>query len=146
MCAIMQTLTSVDFLKFALPLGGAVFAWFMNEWRKRISDQYQRKESNYKELLRSLRGFYQGVANSEKLKGDFLDQLNIAWLYSPDEVIRKGYAFLKTTDGANRSTDAQREKAFGDFVAAIRADLLSRKLVKSTELEGGDFKHYGVKP
>ena len=61
-----------------MPLLGAVTAWFANEWRKRIADQYQRKEANYKELIKSLRGFYVGAANAEALKVEFLNQLNAA--------------------------------------------------------------------
>ncbi len=58
---MIDVISSADFWKFAAPLLGAVFAWFINEWRKRLADQYQRKEANYKELLKSLRGFYVGA-------------------------------------------------------------------------------------
>ncbi len=144
MCAITQIISSVEFWKFALPLSGAVVAWFANEWRKRIADQYQHKEANYKELLLSLRGFYVGASNAETLRGEFLNQLNISWLYCPDEVIKKGYAFLDTVHSQKESPNEEREQAMGDFVAAIRDDLLSRKLVKSTLLTAHDFKHLGI--
>jgi hypothetical protein len=88
MIAVGGILTSVEFWKFAIPLLGAVIAWFTNEWRKRIVDQYQRKEANYKDLVRSLRGFYVGSENAEGRKPEFLSQLNISWLYCPDEVIK----------------------------------------------------------
>jgi hypothetical protein len=42
------------------------------------------------------------------------------------------------------SSDEVKEKAMGDFVAAIRKDLLSRKLVRKTIFEGKDFRHFGV--
>ena len=144
MHAILDILSSVDFWKFALPLVGAVVAWFANEWRKRIADQYQRKEANYKELLRSLRGFYVGANNADELKSEFLNQLNIAWLYCPDDVIKKGYAFLDTVHTQKVSPDADKERALGVFVAAIRCDLLSRKLVRKTTLSPTDFRHLGV--
>lgn len=144
MPAILDVLSSVDFWKFALPLLGAVIAWFANEWRKRISDQYQRKEANYKELLRSLRGFYVGASDADELKREFLNQLNIAWLYCPDDVIKKGYAFLDTVHTQKVSPDAEKEAALGAFVAAIRCDLLSRKLVRETKLSPADFRHLGV--
>ncbi len=141
MSAILDILSSVDFLKFALPLLGAVVAWFVNEWRKQIADQYQRKEANYKELLRSLRGFYVSSNNPDELRREFLNQLNIAWLYCPDDVIKKGYAFLDTVNALNTSTDTDRELALGAFVAAIRRDILSRKLVRKTKLSLTDFRH-----
>lgn len=144
MYTIFDIFSSVDFWKFALPLLGAVVAWFANEWRKRIADQYQRKETNYKELLRSLRGFYVGASNDEELKREFLNQLNIAWLYCPDDVIKKGYAFLDTVHAMKVSTDPDRELAMGAFVAAIRLDLLSRKLVQKTKLSPSDFRHLSI--
>jgi len=138
MCEII---TSVEFWKFAAPLFGAIVAWFVNEWRKRIWEQYQRKEESYKELLRCLKGFYIGANNANELKAEFLTQLNRCWLYCPDDVILKGYAFLNTVHAKNVLSDEVKEKAMGDFVSSIRSDLLSRKLVKSTNLSGKDFKH-----
>ena len=138
MCEII---TSVDFWKFVIPLFGAIIAWFVNEWRKRIWEQYQRKEESYKELLRCLKGFYIGANNANELKAEFLSQLNRCWLYCPDDVILKGYAFLNTVHTENISSHEVKEKAMGDFVSSIRSDLLSRKLVKSTNLSGKDFKH-----
>jgi hypothetical protein len=135
---------SADFWKFAIPLLGAVVAWFANEWRKRVADQYQRKEENYKELVRSLRGFYVGAANADELKLEFLNQLNISWLYCPDDVIRKGYAFLETVHARQIKSDEEKQLAFGAFVAAIRNDLLSRSLVSTTKLSNKDFKHFSV--
>ena len=141
----LEVLSSVDLWKFVVPLLGAVIAWYVNEWRKRIADQYQRKEANYKELIRSLRGFYDGVHESDKLKLEFLNQLNLSWLYCPDNVIKKGYAFLDTVHAKKiEQSDADKELAFGAFVEAVRRDLLSRKLVSTTELTANDFKHLGV--
>ncbi len=138
---MLEIVTSVEFWKFAAPLFGAVIAWFVNEWRKRVWEQYQRKEESYRELLRCLKGFYIGASNANELKAEFLNQLNRCWLYCPDDVILKGYAFLNTVHASNPSTDEIKEKAMGDFVASIRNDLLSRKLVNKTSLVGKDFKH-----
>lgn len=145
MCAVKEVLSSVEFWKFAIPLLGAVVAWFTNEWRKRVADQYQRKEENYKELLRSLRGFYVGAAEAENMKTEFLNQLNASWLYCPDEVIKKGYEFLDTLHAKKAHTDEEKENAMGAFVAAIRTDILSRKLVRSTALTASDFRHFNAK-
>lgn len=134
-----------DFWKFALPLLGAVAAWLTNEWRKRVADQYQRKEANYKELIRSLRGFYAGAAKADELKLEFLNQINISWLYCPDVVIQRGYAFLETVHAREAKSDEEKQLAFGAFVAAIRKNLLSRRLVQTTMLSAEDFKHFGVK-
>lgn len=144
MDAAVAIFTSTEFWKFALPLLGAVIAWFANEWRKRVSDQYVRKESSYKELIRSLRGFYVGTENAGVLKAEFLNQLNLAWLYCPDDVIRKGYAFLDAVHAQQARSDEEKEKALGEFVAAVRKDLLSRRLVRRTSLGAKDFRHLGL--
>lgn len=141
MSTAAEVLSSSDFWKFTFPLLGAVIAWFSNEWRKRVADQYQRKEANYKELLRSLRGFYVGAENAQSLKGEFLNQLTISWLYCPDDVIRKGYAFLDSVHTQKEHSDEQKENAMGVFVAVIRQDLLSRNLVRQTSLTAADFEH-----
>ena len=141
---IKEVISSADFWKFVVPLGGAVVAWFTNEWRKRVADQYHRKEANYQELLRSLRGFYAEHTDARVLKLEFLNQLNIAWLYCPDHIIRKGYAFLETVSSSQAHTAGQQEKAMGEFVAVIRQDILSRKLVRRSSLSAADFKHLDV--
>ncbi len=138
-------LVSVDFWKFVVPLIGAVLAWFVNEWQKRLADQYQRKEANYKELIRSLRGFYVGATNADELKMEFVNQLNISWLYCPDEVIKNGYAFLASVL-ARDASQGTKELALGAFVESIRRDLLARGLVRHTSLTADDFKHFGVNP
>ncbi len=141
---MLDIISSVDFWKFALPLLGAVFAWFANEARKRSWEQYQRKEASYKELVRCLQGFYVGAPDAAKLKAEFINQLNQCWLYCPDDVIKKGYAFLDTVHTQSKHSDAEKERGMGDFVAAIRRDLLSRTLTKTTDLTGSDFRHLKV--
>lgn len=131
---MIEIVASVEFWKFAAPLFGAVIVWFVNEWRKRIWEQYQRKEESYKELLRCLRGFYAGAASKEDLKLEFLIQLDRCWLYCPDDIILKGYAFLLSVHTSSSSTDEAKLNAMGEFVTAIRKDLISRKLVRQTNL------------
>lgn len=142
---LLEILSSPDFWKFVVPLGGAVIAWYVNEWRKRVADEYQRKEANYKELVRALRGFYVGAPNAESLQLEFLNQLNVSWLYCPAEVIQKGYAFLDTVHAKQTQSDEEKELAFGSFVAAIREDLLSRKLVRPGGLSAKDFRHLNAR-
>jgi hypothetical protein len=136
----------LDFLKFFLPLLGAALAWFMNERRKRAAEEYERKEKKYSALIDSLQGFYVTAQGNkaQELKAQFLGELNKCWLYCPDDVIRKAYAFLATVHtGANASSDVK-ERAVGDFILAIRNDLLSRRSVRSTALTAQDFKHLRV--
>ena len=132
-----------EFLKIFIPLIVAVVAWVLNERSKRALEEYQRKESNYKELLLSLKGFYESVEQGERkeLKNKFIDQLNLCWLYSPDDVIFAGYNFIQAvhTDAGKHPTDEQKQNALGNFILAIRKDLLSRRITRTTELKSKDF-------
>jgi len=136
-----EIFTSVEFWKLVVPVLAGIIAWLANENQKRKWEEYQRKESSYKELIISLRGFYVNTKNPKELKTDFIDQLNLCWLYCPDEVIRKGYEFLDTVNTKKIYSDEGKENAMGGFVIAIRKDLLSRKLVKITDLEAKSFQH-----
>jgi len=120
----------------------AIILWFLNERSKRQTEEYKRKEESYKELLSTLRGFYVETKNTD-LKTKFLDQINLCWLYTSDEVINKAYAFLDTvhTNAAVPYSDEIKEEAVGALIVAIRKDLLSRKIVKNTKLKAKDFRH-----
>ncbi len=117
-----------------------VVGWYLNERSKRSHGEYQRKEEMYLELIRCLRGFYVNSRDRD-LKQGFLDQVNLCWMYCPDEVIRKAYAFLDMVRTGEERPDAKKERALGELVAAMRKDLLSGKRVKQTTLVAGDFRH-----
>lgn len=144
----MDKFLEPDFIKFFIPLAGAVIAWFVNEYRKQKSDEYHRKEARYLELLRALKGFYvsafSDVNDSVQLKRQFLDQLDQCWLYCPDDVIKKGYAFIATVHTDKISSDSDKEQALGEFVVAIRNDLLSHGFMRNSALKAEDFKSYYV--
>jgi hypothetical protein len=63
------------------------------------------------------------------------------WLYCPDEVIQKAYKFLMMVRTDQKQPDADKEKAVGEFMFAVRMDLLGRKPVRNTSLRPEDFKH-----
>jgi len=129
-----------SFLGIFIPLVTAIIVWYANERSKHKWEQYARKEENYKQLLRTLRGFY--VASFDPtLRNAFLEQVNLCWLYCPDEVIEKAYAFLSTVHTSKLVSDEEKELVLGELVAAIRRDLLSRKIIRETTLNGKDFKH-----
>jgi hypothetical protein len=140
----MMQFLSFDFLKFFLPLLGAAFAWYWNERQKRATDEYVRKEKRYEALIETLRGFYEGTSEKpegSELRAGFLTELNKAWLYCPDSVIKKAYAFLATIETSAKTADGDRRIALGELMIEIRTDLLSRRLLKRTRLGASDFKH-----
>lgn len=154
----MKSVMTADYLKITLPLMGAVIAWLANQWRQRAREDYLRKERLYRDLLDAVQGFYQnpggsvlfsaaftltGLQTSGKQK--FLDQVRLAWLYSPDEVILSAYAFLDTvhTDRQPPATAPEKELALGNVVAAIRRDLFRPRFYffQRTKLTGAEYRH-----
>jgi len=143
MCITKDILLNVDFLKIVIPAGVAILAWVWNERSKRRFEQRKQKEKRYKELLRSLKGFYVGRLDSN-LKNQFIDQVNLCWLYAPDEVIQKAHAFFATiqTQRVPLATEAEKERSLGELVMEIRKDMLNNRLISKTRLNALDWKNF----
>ena len=139
--------------EFLWPVAIAIFFWWLNEIAKRSYERRVNKDKNYRELLLHLRVFYRTFnrtsEEAEDKKEKFIEQLQLCWLYGADDVIKKANAFVETVyaDSIDRVSNEDKQKALGDFVAAIRKDNLHRfefknaKKWKRTELTGRDFKH-----
>jgi hypothetical protein len=134
----------IDLLKFAIPLLGAAIAWLWNERWRRLTDEYQRKEQKYTSLIEAAEGFYaqaSGTPEGKNLKTQFLLELKKCWLYCPDDVIKSANRWLDLMHEGAGSTNEARKAALGEFMVAVRKDLLSRKPVRRTDLTAADFKH-----
>jgi len=134
---------SADFLKFFIPLAGGVIAWMVNEYRKRQSDEYLRKEERYRGLLLSLRGFYES-AEDLSLKQAFANELALCWLYCSDDVIEKANAFIRTLKENSGATGEEKVRRLSALIGAVRKDLLSRRIVRNTSLTGNEFERLSV--
>jgi len=132
--------TTVDISIIVFGVISTIGIWALNEWRKRVYEEYKRKEERYIELIRSIKGFYISSQNKE-LKNKFLSQLNLCWIYCPDEVIKQVNKFLNMVS-IDKYSDDEKEKAVGEFVLAMRKDLFARKILRKTELKPEDFKHW----
>lgn len=137
---IKSILKTPTFWAIIIPALIAVITFALTERNKLKWEQYKRKEQSYATLIKSIRGFYVNSQDKE-LKSRFIEQLNLCWLYAPDEVIKKGYDFLSTIHTGQKSTDEVKESALGDFVATIRKDLLEQRIVTKTKLTGKDYRH-----
>jgi len=138
---IKNVLLSPGVITFLSGLVLAAVTWLLNERGKRRHNDYVRKEESYKRLLKNLPAFYTGSVNAEQKK-EFLEQINLCWLYCPDDVIKKAYIFLsKVKTGANFS-DEVKEKELKEFIYAIRKDLLPRRFLffKRGKLKADDFE------
>lgn len=119
---------------------GSVFLWLLNKSQERKHEEYLRKEKRYDTLIKKLSGFYVG-SESKQQKDDFIKEGNLCWLYCPDEVIQKIYNFLSKVKVGEDYKDEEKEVAVGDLMLAIRKDLISRKIVKKTNLKAKDFQN-----
>lgn len=136
----MYEFLSADFLKFFVPLVGAVVAWFINERRRRAWEEYLRKEERYRELLRTLTGFYTYAGDAE-VRRQFLEEYKRCWLYCSDDVIRAANRAMEGMIENSPIPNDERLRRVGEMVIAIRQDLLRRTLTKNTELLPQDFVH-----
>lgn len=134
-------------LNIIIPVIGAVIVfvsglvtWYLNERSKRIYEEYTRKEEKYSVLIGSLRGFYVDSFNKE-LRTEFLNQLNLCWMYCPDVVIHKAYNFLLMVQTDQKHSNEEKEKAVGELMLAIRKDLIRRKPLGKTNLKPEYFRH-----
>ena len=113
----------------ALSVALVVITWFLNENSKRQWERYKRKEDRYVALLKCVKGFYVDTdpTAAKSMKEEFINQLNLCWLYCPDATIQKGYKFLDHVRTGVKKTDQEKEMALGDFVLQLRMDLISDK-------------------
>lgn len=145
--SIVDLLDSFPLLTLLIPLIPVALGWYLNEQSKRKYEDYKRKEERYSQLIRSFKGFYTPPSNAvqpaTELRNEFIMQLNLCWMYCPDEVIRSAYGFLSTVQVDTKEKDATKEKeiAAGELMLAIRNDLINRKPLKHTKLTAKDFKH-----
>jgi Pyruvate/2-oxoacid:ferredoxin oxidoreductase delta subunit len=116
--------------------------WGLNERSKRKQEGYKRKEEHYTELIKSLKGFYVN-SNNKDLKEVFLEQVNLCWMYCPDDVVIKIYDFLEAVNTNSNATDEQKDKALGEVMVAIRNDLLKDTKLKN-KLTYHNFRIYSA--
>ena len=136
----MREYLTPDFLKFFLPLVGAVLAWFLNERRRRAWEEYLRKDERYRELLRTLTGFYTFASDSD-IRRQFLEEYKRCWLYCSDEVIKAANLAMEGMIENSALPNDERLQRIGSLVIAIRRDLLRRTLTQGTALSPEDYVH-----
>ena len=84
--------------KIILPVAGAIIVWCMNEWSKRKWERHKRKEDRCVGLLKTVRGFREDSEDIE-LRKQFLQELQLAWLYCPDSIINPHFPSIVDIQG-----------------------------------------------
>ena len=129
--------------KFLLSIAGGLAAWVWSvyTWRKsqvaqRAQNEFSRKETLYRDLLRSINVSYKGGPGTGI--AIVLEQYRLSWLYAPDAVIKSFNAFCesqKIDESAEKQMSLQQQQEIKDrrsvsgagtlaeLVCAIRRDL-----------------------
>ena len=89
-------------------------------------------------MLRTLSGFYTHSADAE-VRRQFIEEYKRCWLYCSDEVIMAANAALDVMKEGTTVPMENRLLLLGEFVLAIRRDLLRRTLTKDTSLRAEDY-------
>ena len=128
-------------LTTSLTIISSIIIWACAERNKRKQELYIRKENKYLKLIQSLKGFQIGSEN-KKLKQEFLDQLNLCWMYCPDSIIKKAYDFLLmlNPERTKEPTSKELKEAIAKLILEIRMDLINNKSLTKTSLTENDFK------
>jgi hypothetical protein len=124
-------------------LSGTVIGLLYNERSKRRWEILKRKEDRYIELARNSRGFYEKGFQSDRLE-KFIEELNVAWLYCPDDVLDKAKNFLSSVKVSRGQYKMTPEDALAELIISIRKDLSKSGIVTKTRFSAMDFEHYGV--
>jgi len=138
----------LPFLLAFLSILGSVFIWYLNEKSKRKLNIQKQKEERYKKMVICIKAFTTGSPETT-LRQEFIDQLNLSWVYCPDEVVKKGTFILETMipneSGTSRYTNEEKVKAIGNFFVEIRKDILNKKPNTKSNLKVEDYKSIGTK-
>ena len=129
----------VPIIVVCLSIISSFMIYYNTEKAKQEHEDYIRKETRYIKLISAIKGFTE-QQQSHELKQEFIDELNLCWLYCPDSVIIKGYDFLDMVSLGQKSTPEQKKEALGKFIIEIRKDLINKGSFDATELKPNDFK------
>lgn len=91
----------------------------------------EQKENRYRGMLTAMRAFYVSSKDNQ-LKQKFIDELNQAYLYASDDVLRAANKFLEAIKTKPQpSTEEEKKLALANLVLMMRRDLRKTKLSAS---------------
>jgi len=125
------------------PFAIAIVIWTLNDSSKRAFEDYLRRELKYWYLICSIKGFYTESLEA-RLQEQFVLQLSSCWMYCPDDVIHKLYAFMDAVQRDGGTSDAMKSSAEAELMAAIRKDSYRTMRRGKTALTATDFRHLSV--
>jgi hypothetical protein len=130
----------IPLLVAGLSFLGSIVIWTCDNRSARELELYKRKEEKYALLISSIKGFYASEASYEKKK-EFIDQIDLCWMYCSDEVILACYAFIESVHKHNKNQqEANQVEKLGQLMLEIRKDLIRNRLIENTKLSEKNFK------
>ena len=116
----------LSFIIGILPFVGIVLVWFLNEIFKRREERRKKQEERYVSFLESLVGF-SAYTHDSKAKSEFINQLNLAWLYCPDHILHKCYEFINAVHGDTQTSNDYRLQIVSELVLCFRMELYGKR-------------------
>jgi hypothetical protein len=122
-----------------------VIVFYLGQQTQRKSEEFQRKETMYSNLISNAPGFYTDAYDYEMQKA-FIKNASLCWMYCSDEVIRKLNALLNALEKKEGEGDKKIDSRLllGELILEIRKELISRKKVTSTVLAASEYKAVAV--
>jgi len=103
---------------------GSIVTWivkyFFDKKKELDSNQYLKKRESYEKLVLTLRGV---LCGTEGFKEKFFEELNYAWLYASEDVLKKCYSFQDEMLGKKKLDGEKMLKLAEDVLKAMRDDL-----------------------
>ena len=103
---------------------GSIITWIVKyilEKRKDLlSNQYLKKRESYEKLVLTLRGVLSGTKGA---KEKFFEELNFAWLYASEDVLKKCYSFQSEMLGKKQLDGEKMLKLAEKVLKLMRKDL-----------------------
>lgn len=127
------TITIFIFAAFA-----SIIIWYLNERKRRSIQEYKQKEKRYIELIELIESLKENEKPSDNNRDKFLHQINLCWLYCPDNVVRKIADLISKLNNDNISLE-KKDMSMNDLMVSLRKDIR-----KKTKLNQDDYKK--VKP
>jgi len=132
----------ISTLLVAIPIFLGFYQWKEEQIKKREYDLYTKKEQLYLSMQKNLWGFYNYTSNLKKQQ-DFIENVQAAWLYCPDEIILASNEFIKSRNQPNPNDKVGLE-IINKLILEMRKDLLANKYLEKTKLSAEDYLNVGV--
>ena len=141
---ILEILRKINFswiistLIVVMPIVIGFYQWKIEQRNKRNYDLYIKKEELYVNLLNNIQGFYNGFIDSYKQEA-FINNMQVAWLYCPDEVILACNEFLIAINNKSKNIEVVNK-----LILSMRKDLLNNNYIKKTTLTEVNFLNVSI--